>query len=540
MNRRLEYHSLFRVIVVYAFSVIMCFIVVLLLFCSNWIDYSYKRLFLTGNLLLLCCGIFAGAGVVLGRRKCGSICKILEKQSSKAIFRLTILLIFVQIYICYNAYFYTEWDVAMLIRNAFGVAEGKPLMSTLYFSSYPNNLLLMMFFSIIRKADLYIGCLDVQEGIMGILCVQCFLSGLTGYLLFQIVQKFTGVWGAWCGWFCYLVLVGSSGWLMIPYSDSMGLFFPTVLLYLYVKLQNGKYVRLKWVVVGMLSCLGYHIKPQIFIAFIAIVIVEIFSLQPKAAEKGFHKEGRSKERLHERALHKSILAENGYVCRRGLLYALAGIAFASILYSWLVRDITRQLDGEKALGASHFVMMGLNTVNNGGYLEEDVEFSRSFATKAERTEANVQVIRQRLHEMGLGGLGAHVVRKLLTDYGDGTFAWKMEGNFLYQVYEPKNYFISPALRNIIWGDGKANALNETVKQGVWLCVLAASLGMIGYRKKADSALMVVLLAVIGLTIFEVLFEARARYLYLYVPFYIITGVLGAERIVKSYYSFRKR
>ena len=289
-----------------------------------------------------------------------------------------------------------------------------------------------------------------------------------------------------------------------------------------MKLQNGKCIRLKWIGLGVLSCLGYHVKPQILIVFIAIVIVEVFTPKPKTAEG----------ELMKPTPGKPVLSGKGRTGKLGLLYALAGIVLASLLYSCLVRDITRQLDQEKAFGFTHFIMMGLNDANNGAYLEADVEFSRSFATKAERTEANLQVIGQRLKEMRLGGLGTHVVRKLLTNYGDGTFAWKMEGNFLHQVYEPKNKFISPVLRNIIWGDGKANALNETVKQGVWLCVLAASLGMIGYRKKADSAVAAVLLAVIGLTVFEVLFEARARYLYIYVPFYIVTGVLGAKEMVR--------
>ncbi len=505
--------SAFCKIVVYAFSFVMGFIVILLVFCSGWISYSYQRIFLMGNGLLLCLGISAGAGLAFGQRKFRKSSGILEKYSSKAILWLTILLIFVQIYICYNAYFYTEWDVAMIIRDTFRLAEGQPLLNTVYFSNYPNNTLLLAIFSLIKKADLYFGVLDVQEGIMGILCVQCFLSGWTGYLLFKLVHGFTGYWGAWCGWFCYLALVGTSGWLLIPYSDSMGLFFPTAILYLYRKLQNGRRVGLKWVLLGLLSCLGYHIKPQIFIVFIAVVIVEIFTRSPKAVEENSG-------------------AAKGKIKRLGLMYALAGIFLGALLQSFLVRDITRQLDKEKAFGMSHFAMMGLNTENNGAYLEEDVDFSRSFPTKAQRTEANMEVIGRRLREMGAGGLGVHLVRKLLTDYGDGTFAWKQEGNFFGYIYEQKNKLISPTLRNVIWGDGMANALNETFRQGIWLCVLAASLGVIGYRKKADPVLASMLCSMMGLTLFGLLFEARARYLYIYVPFHIAAGVLGAGKILR--------
>ncbi len=71
MRGRHEYHFPLREIAVYTFSVIMCFIIVLLLFCTRWVDYSYQRLFLTGNIPLLCCGALVGAGVVLWRRKCG-------------------------------------------------------------------------------------------------------------------------------------------------------------------------------------------------------------------------------------------------------------------------------------------------------------------------------------------------------------------------------------------------------------------------------------------------------------------------------------
>ena len=39
-----------------------------------------------------------------------------------------------------------------------------------------------------------------------------------------------------------------------------------------------------------------------------------------------------------------------------------------------------------------------------------------------------------------------------------------------------------------------------------------------------------MLAVIGLTLFELLFEARARYIYIYVPIYCILASIGFENI----------
>ena len=50
-------------------------------------------------------------------------------------------------------------------------------------------------------------------------------------------------------------------------------------------------------------------------------------------------------------------------------------------------------------------------------------------------------------------------------------------------------------------------------------------------KKFDRNLAVAFLSLIGLTLFLLLFEARARYLYLYSSFYILIAVLGIEVIL---------
>lgn len=39
-----------------------------------------------------------------------------------------------------------------------------------------------------------------------------------------------------------------------------------------------------------------------------------------------------------------------------------------------------------------------------------------------------------------------------------------------------------------------------------------------------------MLALVGLTLFELIFEARARYLYCYVPLYLLLGSWGLEQV----------
>lgn len=531
MERQSTWIAVFHKIVTGLFSLILLLVLFFLLFRAGRMGYAGKRTFLLGNLtLLLPVGaIFLLFGLCSARWRL--LRQGMERYSDRAIRLLTKILFFFQVYVCYNAYFYTGWDVHVILSESAQLNLTGTFGASEYLSQYPNNLLLVYLFSLIRKIDARFGILDAQEGIMCILCIQCLLSALTGYLLFRIVRSFSGYFQAWFAWLCYLVLVGSSGWLMIPYSDSMGLFLPTLILFLYLSLQDRKHVRLKWTAIGALSCLGYHIKPQVSIVFIAILICEFFHFAGNSSAKAsLVKDDRYLfKRMFSFSWRKTPKAPG----RSGVLYALVGILLFTLLYQAIMKDLTSQMDLNKRFGPAHFIMMGLNSGNNGGYSSEDVAFSASFPDTSRRTAANLEVIRSRLQDMGPSGLGSHLARKLMMNYGDGTFAWRQEGTFFSYLYPPRNTGSSPALRNIIWGDGLANALNETAKQGVWVWILASSLGMAAYRKSADKTLSAVLLSIIGLTLFTLLFEARARYLYLYVPFYIIAGILGAGKILEA-------
>ena len=53
------------------------------------------------------------------------------------------------------------------------------------------------------------------------------------------------------------------------------------------------------------------------------------------------------------------------------------------------------------------------------------------------------------------------------------------------------------------------------------------------RKTLDDGICVLMLSVIGITLFTLIFECRARYLYLYSPFYVLLGISGIWYIIES-------
>ena len=64
---------------------------------------------------------------------------------------------------------------------------------------------------------------------------------------------------------------------------------------------------------------------------------------------------------------------------------------------------------------------------------------------------------------------------------------------------------------------------------IWLTCLG--LGILGVCYKNQKERSVLMLSVIGLTIFELLFEARSRYLYAYVPLYILLAIYGVALLL---------
>ena len=130
-----------------------------------------------------------------------------------------------------------------------------------------------------------------------------------------------------------------------------------------------------------------------------------------------------------------------------------------------------------------------------------------------------------MKDMGIAGYLRFLAKKMLTVYNDGTYAWGGEGNFFMVVFQqPDNH-----IRNIYYADHKYYDIYVTVMQSIWVFVLGAA-AVSGLGKENRQEIIVLMLSIVGLTLFEVLFEARARYLYTYAPVFCILAAIGIERL----------
>ena len=509
----------------YIYGTILALILTICLFCSH-MDYSYKKTMEHTNWQYLSVGVlvivalFWGIAVVdnLFARKRGKDQNnaqsggVTQKKPAKFYSRtgfwmlLVNLLFFAGLVFCsYHYYFKTGWDAQTVEGTANLIAMGKyEEAQNRYFSFYPNNVFLTFLFSVVIKLGYAVG---VSNYYFVIIVFQCLLFGAAGYLVYCCAEKLLNSTWAVGVWALYALFVGMSPWVVIPYSDATGVFFPILIFYIYLCIRSGRYIRCNLVLLTLVSYVGYRIKPQILIMLIGIGIVEILEFVKSDA-----------------CVRK--------IWQRRLLWPVLGILLGMGVVTAGVKATRLQIDEELVFSIPHYLMMGLNEEFNGVINLEDQDFSMSYATVEERTRANLQVATERVREMGVPGLLKLWTRKTLTNFSDGTFAWWEEGEFYSQEMYEGNYYLRSLLSRFYYRHGGGFEGFVNYMQALWMGILflATMASLKGKHHGAENALM---LSIVGLFLFETVFEARARYLFIYAPVFVLLAGLGAHRIWSS-------
>ncbi len=505
-------------VAIYAFLVAT--LAIGLLIVGEFIDTYCEKHFTLPNavVFLIDAGLIAlGVLAVLkwGRR--------IERAVDKVVGRgfmllLTVIFFLVQLYIAKNVYFLTGWDVQYVTKAAYDISEGGTVTIG-YFMAYPNNLFLTYLFALVLKINGAVGIFPENDGVFAIVAFQCLLFAICAYLVYAVCYDLTKKKTAsLLAFVIFFLLLGLSPWVVIPYSDGIGIIFPILIFRLWqlsTRAKSKSRAIVLWCVNGAVAFIAFKIKPQAFIMFIAVVIVE-------AARTVLI-------RRKDKALLKKSLT-NIVACL--LVFVIIAAAFS--VFSATQTGI--ELNKETEIGLPHFFMMGLNGENHGGYCYDDVQFSTSFDTKEERDRENMRVAFERIGDMGFFGMIDHLVRKSISNFGDGTFAWGVEGNFYREILDEPNDGIAPFLRSFYYADGENYQLFEDSMQAIWLAVLflsgAVCLYILKNRGRRGIEASVLTLSLVGLSIFEALFEARARYLMTFAPIFIIAAVIGLCSIIR--------
>ena len=496
-------------------SIIMfAFILLIMFFIDTRVDYNYRNDVKLNNYIFFL-GVFLIIGILIALKKLlknkkDKVQKIVSKIESKStliIVILFILLIIFQALMIRNLYFETKWDLEHVIgtvRNFLetGVFDNHEYIGNHpYFSIYPNNLFLTNAFCLIGKMvmiffeEKYVyGALviigTVLVDIAGILTVKT-IGNFTDKKIFKII-----------GMLGFMTFIGVSPWILVPYSDTYSIMFPIAVLYNYTKKDKKLY---DYLLIGIFSYIGYLIKPTAIIVLIAIVIIELFKLLANITTIKENRLKRAKK-----------VAKN-------IIFVFLGVVLVFLLEFGLSRLTNYQAEKKYEISFYHYLMMGINEETTGAYNGDDVLDSISQNSYEERIDYNKKVFLERLKSMSAKDLAKFYTKKMLVNYNDGTLAWGREGGF-YDIVNNKDDRLANIMKNFYYNDGSLFYIFTNIMQFIWIFIIVFTF-ICAILKKFDKNISVIFLSLIGLTLFVLLFEARARYLYLYSTFYIIIAIL---------------
>lgn len=429
-----------------------------------------------------------------------------EKQFYALIVFIFGVIFGIERFISEHIWFYSGWDVGAVIGGAEmlafqNISSFADTSLAAYFGTYPNNIVIGHTLAILGK----IGYLFFKnEPYKFILIFNNFIvsaSALLAALCFYKISRSKSI--TFVVMLQIAILICFSPWIVIPYTDTFSMPFPVTILFLYLFVKNS---HIKYPLICFFGVVGYFYKPTVIIVIIAIAIIEL--LKYLAHEKN----------------------KNVYKYATGLLITSAIVLICTFsLINFFISDEKRSPYNNLEFTYTHFLMMGLNEETTGVYSDNDVNFSYSFDTVEERQHANLAVAKQRLKDFGFQGYLKFISKKTVLNYCDGTFGWGKEGHFYQNIPEKYDYWTG-ALRNIYYNDNEHFWIYNAIEQILWLSILICLLFCALCKHTPNFSVELICLTLFGVSIFLLLFECRARYLFCFSPLFIILSGIGMQNM----------
>ena len=404
---------------------------------------------------------------------------------------------------------HSGWDPGVVTLSA--MANHSKEWFEIYFSEYPNNILLLLLDHSIWQSLENFGT-PTYRNFMYVLGILNYLVYDLAMLLLTIgMHRTFGKLAAWFTGIVGLILILVSPVGVIPYSDSLTfLVISAILLHLTYLTKGGvrwkKWLNLMWL--GILAAFGYLIKPTVLILFIALVILIAFKV------------GNKQLRLQNVA--KAMVP---VIISFGCVYLP--------LHHYELNSEVVKIDVKKKMPMNHFLAMGMS--KNGGYNLTDFEKNVAIKDPKQRSNYNNELIKQRLKRFGISGYLKFLLGKQINNTADGTFGWAQErqltNDYLAGPFTTHLNQLQKLQRKIYMNfDNKKQQFvaNETwngkavLIQLIWVICLVSLFWLIRIE---DEQVQLLKLIFLGFSAFLLFFEGgRSRYLIQFLP--VIFALVG--------------
>lgn len=426
---------------------------------------------------------------------------------------LFFLLYFVNVWIAKEIIFYLPWDIMVVRETAWKMADGDPVGYFFYLSVFPNNIPITYILGwLIRKArkiseyPYFPDFIQIQ--------VNCALISVGGFFGCVTVKKLTKkLLPTMAAFLMYLALVGISPWKIAPYTDTYGIFFPIVSIYFYFCYRDAHKIwqRYLFLSVSLLCGMGGgFIKPSEYLITVAILAVEFIRL--------LMERGRDWRYFVVEILLTISLFFAGKACMNRMIAELGLDYNPEISASWQT-----------------YLLMGLNEESTGAYSSDIWSIVGEFQTdKNARDAAALSRALGQMKEKGALGTVDFWLRKMVMVFNDASFGWHCEvwQDSPYSVNMASDTAITQELRNLFWPDASHVGRYHTFCQLVWIFCLIGFPGILFIPGKKRERYLVFVASFLGIFLYQMLFEARARYLFVFLPLLIAISAVGMQQYME--------
>ena len=400
----------------------------------------------------------------------------------------------IQIIMVFPLRYTPKWDVDALFGGAVDwFMTGDFASYHEYIAYFHNNWGgLILFRAVFGTAKLF----GVKDFFIAASLFNSALSLSTMYLTGSMCEKFVGIRGRMMAYFIFSISLPFYFIAPAFYTDALTMAFPILIFRLYLAAREQRKPVKRLIIFALMSLaagVGYGIKATVVIMLIAVII--------------------------DAALYKNL---------KRFIPMLPITVIMIIACSFAAQGIiSRHLDSKEAERLEtpilHWVMMG--TVGNGTYRNDEYRFTRSFEDPAERKAAVRDRLAERLKSYGVGDYADLFTRKLGIDFGDGTYGLS---DCLGCPHGEDN-----ALQSFLVKDGEHHAVYKHICTGVLTALyipLIASCVLDVIGKHAPRDMFAPRLALFGLLLFLLFWEARWRYFSNYMPIIMVLAIAGLESI----------
>ena len=436
--------------------------------------------------------------------------------------------------------FYSGWDCGLVANSARWVYEGGEMAGDDYYKIYTNNVpiawLLYRLYSISSELPDY----PYNPEFIWIE-FQCFMFAVAIFfsaMTVLIISKKVALTGMVV--LINTVFLGLSPWKIIPYSDASTIAMPVFTLFLYALFMQikGRIRYILWLLMIIVGVLGGIMKATCYVPFIAVLLIDLIWT------------------LFDRG---TILQKLKEIIYRIVLF-LCGFLFASYCKIGMYQSMNYEYDYDLAITWTNYLYNGLSEETTGAASGDGLIIVRSYAGHPRyiRDMVERKYIKDRLIEKGFTGLVDFWLRKQVMNFNDGTFSWFQEGYFYALDYEDiiDSSWEEP-LKDFYWDDGENFILFNTVSQGIWIFVLLGVIveailvliNAIAYLKNRlgdtenvsdDICIRTVgIVTFIGIFLFVMLFEGRARYLFNSIAVFSTMAVVGYCNLADKLLRFKR-